>query len=176
MDKAKLRKEMIQTRLDLSSEIYTVKSNLIISKLKNHPDFINAKTIGIYVSFKNEVNTTNLIEEMVKIKKICVPKTKNHKMDFYLIDSLEELKSGTYGILEPHNNRLINKNKIDLLIVPIVAYDKNHNRLGYGGGYYDRYLKDYCGNVIGLAFNFQQVEKLPVEKFDLPIKIIIDEK
>ncbi len=99
MDKAKLRKEMIQTRLDLSSEIYTVKSNLIISKLKNHPDFINAKTIGIYVSFKNEVNTTNLIEEMVKIKKICVPKTKNHKMDFYLIDSLEELKSGTYGIL-----------------------------------------------------------------------------
>ena len=73
-------------------------------------------------------------------------------------------------------NRLINKNKIDLLIVPIVAYDKNHNRLGYGGGYYDRYLKDYCGNVIGLAFNFQQVENLPVENFDLPIKIIIDEK
>lgn len=71
MDKAKLRKEMIQTRLDLSSEIYTVKSNLIISKLKNHPDFINAKTIGIYVSFKNEVNTTNLIEEMVKIKNMC---------------------------------------------------------------------------------------------------------
>lgn len=176
MDKSELRKKMIQARLDLSSEEYTVKSNLIISKLKNHSDFINAKTIGIYVSFKNEVNTTALIEEMVKVKKICVPKTGNNEMNFYLIDSLEELKLGNYGILEPHNNRLINKNKIDLLIVPIVSYDKNHNRLGYGGGYYDRYLKDYCGNVIGLAFNFQQVEKLSVEKHDLPIKTIIDEK
>ena len=54
--------------------------------------------------------------------------------------------------------------------------DKNNNRLGYGGGYYDRYLKDYHGSVIGLAFAFQKVEKIPVESFDLPIKTIIDEK
>lgn len=176
MDKAGLRRKMIQTRLGLSSEEYAVKSNLIISKLKNYHDFINAKTIGIYVSFKNEVNTAALIEEMIEIKKICVPKTKNHEMNFYLINSLKELKKGNYGILEPNNDNLVNKKDIDLLIVPIVSYDKNHNRLGYGGGYYDRYLKDYCGNVIGLAFNFQQVEKLPVKKFDIPIKTIIDEK
>ena len=87
-----------------------------------------------------------------------------------------ELKKGNYGILEPDNDKLVNKKDIDLLIVPIVSYDKDHNRLGYGGGYYDRYLKDYEGKVIGLAFTFQQVEKLPVERFDLPIKTIIDEK
>ena len=97
-------------------------------------------------------------------------------MNFYTINSLKELKKGNYGILEPDNDKLVNKKDIDLLIVPIVSYDKDHNRLGYGGGYYDRYLKDYAGNVIGLAFTFQQVEKLPVERFDLPIKTIIDEK
>ena len=63
-----------------------------------------------------------------------------------------------------------------LLIVPMVGYDQSGNRLGYGGGYYDRYLSDYCGNVIGLAFSFQEVANLPVEPFDLPIKKIINEK
>lgn len=176
MDKIELRKQMIKKRLDLSSEDHAAKSNLIISKLKQHPDFINAKILGIYVSFKNEVDTIALIQEIIKTKKVSVPKTNHHEMDFYLIDSLEELKLGTYGILEPHNNRLIDKNKIDLLIVPIVAYDRNNNRLGYGGGFYDRYLKDYHGSIIGLAFAFQQVKNLPVESYDLPIKTIIDEK
>lgn len=176
MDKVTLRNKMIQKRLDLSSEEHITKSNLIISKLKQHPDFINAKILGIYVSFKNEVDTIVLIQEIIKTKKVSVPKTNHHEMDFYLIDSLEELKLGTYGILEPHNNRLIDKNKIDLLIVPIVAYDRNNNRLGYGGGFYDRYLKDYHGSIIGLAFAFQQVKNLPVESYDLPIKTIIDEK
>ena len=176
MDKVTLRNKMIQKRLDLSSEEHITKSNLIISKLKQHPDFINAKILGIYVSCKNEVDTIALIQEIIKTKKVSVPKTNHHEMDFYLIDSLEELKLGTYGILEPHNNRLIDKNKIDLLIVPIVAYDRNNNRLGYGGGFYDRYLKDYHGSIIGLAFAFQQVKNLPVESYDLPIKTIIDEK
>ena len=92
MDKAKLRKKMIQARLDLGSDEYLTKSNLIISKLKKNSDFINAKTIGIYVSFRNEVNTISLIKEMLAVKKICVPKTENHEMNFYTINSLKELK------------------------------------------------------------------------------------
>ena len=177
MDKIELRKQMIKKRLDLSSEDHTAKSNLIISKLKQHPDFINAKTIGIYVSFKNEVDTISLIKEIVNKKNVCVPKTNNHLMNFYLINSLDELKKSSFGILEPSNqSKIINKENIDLLIVPMVAFDSNHNRLGYGGGYYDRYLKNYAGRVIGLAFSFQQTEALPVESFDIPIKTIIDEK
>lgn len=177
MDKIELRKQMINKRLDLSREDYATKSNLIISKLKQHPDFINAKTIGVYVSFKNEVDTISLIKEIVNEKNICVPKTDGHLMNFYLINSLDELKKGNFGILEPLNQgKIINKENIDLLIVPIVAFDSNHNRLGYGGGYYDRYLKNYFGKVIGLAFSFQQIETLPVESFDIPIKTIIDEK
>ena len=98
MDKIELRKQMIKKRLDLSSEDHTAKSNLIISKLKQHPDFINAKTIGIYVSFKNEVDTISLIKEIVNKKNVCVPKTNNHLMNFYLINSLDELKKSSFGI------------------------------------------------------------------------------
>lgn len=176
MDKAKIRKKMIRARLDLDSETYTSKSNFIVSKLKQNIDFITAKTIGIYVSFNNEVYTLDLINEMLKNKRVCVPKTKQTVMEFYEISSLQELKKGNYGILEPNNNQLVSKQEIDLLIVPLVAYDSKNNRLGYGGGFYDRYLKNYHGKVIGLAFNLQKVDYLPIESFDLPLETIIDEK
>ena len=85
MDKSSLRKQMIKARLDLDSVNYTTKSNFIISKLKQHPDFIKAKTIGIYVSFRNEVNTISLIKEMLSNKNICVPKIEDKEMNFYQI-------------------------------------------------------------------------------------------
>lgn len=175
MDKVKLRKQLIQARLDLDSDLYAAKSNFIVSKLKQHPDFINAKTIGIYVSFRQEVDTIKLIKEMFDKKIICVPKINDKQMDFYQIDNINELQRNNLGILEPKNNRLVDKNMIDLLIVPMVGYDQFGNRLGYGGGYYDRYLGDYQGKTIGLAFSFQEVSNIPVEPFDLPIKIIINE-
>lgn len=175
MDKTKLRKQLIQARLDLDSDLYAAKSNFIVSKLKQHPDFINAKTIGIYVSFRQEVDTIKLIKEMFDKKIVCVPKIKGKQMDFYQIDNINELQRNNLGILEPDNDKIINKDQIDLLVVPIVGYDSQHNRLGYGGGYYDRYLSDYQGNTIGLAFSFQEVSNIPAEPFDLPIKIIINE-
>lgn len=176
MDKARLRKKLIQKRLDLDSETYALKSNLIISKLKRHPQFIQAKSIGIYVSFRHEVETVNLINEIINDKIICVPKTNGKLMVFHQILSINELKESKLGILEPDNDRLVNKTDLDLLIIPIVGYDQNGNRLGYGGGYYDRYLSDYQGNVIGLAFSFQEVTHLPVEAFDIPLEMIINEK
>lgn len=176
LDKAKIRKRLIQERLDLDSNTYASKSNFIVSKLKQHPSFIKAKSIGIYVSFRNEVETINLIKEMIDKKNISVPKVVNDKMEFYHISSFNELSKSDFGILEPNNNQLVPKNKIDLLIVPMVGYDSKGNRLGYGGGYYDRYLMDYHGDVIGLAFSLQEVSELPVESFDLPIKAIINEK
>ena len=175
-NKSKLRKQLIQARLDLDSEAYASKSNFIVSKLKQHPDFIRAKTIGIYISFRQEVATISLIKEMFGKKNICVPKIMNKQMEFYYINSFNELKKNKFGILEPDKDDLVSKKEIDLLVVPMVGYDRNHNRLGYGGGYYDRYLSNYQGAVIGLAFSLQEVIDLPVEPFDLPIKTIINEK
>lgn len=176
MDKKSIRKLIIKERLELDKLEYLNKSNLIINKVKNNKYFIEAKTIGIYVSFNQEVETINLINEMLNLKCICVPKVDDQEMKFYQINSLDELSRSNFGILEPNNNMLIHKEQIDLLIVPIVAYDDDNNRIGYGGGYYDRYLSEYNGKTIGLAFELQRVEKINVESYDCKLDIIISEK
>lgn len=175
MDKVSCRRQMKQRRLDLSKEVYLDKSNAIINALKEHYFFKTAKTIGIYISFNQEVETISLIEEMLTIKTICVPKIQSKEMEFIAIDSLEKLKKNTYGILEPIDSQCVDKESIDLLIVPLLAYDQKNYRVGYGGGYYDKYLKGYHGKTIGLAFATQEVESIVTNKYDIPLDIIINE-
>ena len=101
-------------------------------------------------------------------------------MDFYFAAREEELTPGSFGIREPEPapNRLCAPGPGSRIAVlcPGLAFTREGKRLGYGGGYYDRYLSDYKGKIIGLAFSFQKVPLLPVEPFDLPISTIIDEK
>ena len=90
LDKKVLRKQLIQARLDLDSETYASKSNFIVSKLKQQPEFIEARAIGIYVSFRHEVETISLIKEIINNKIVCVPKISGKQMDFYQINSINE--------------------------------------------------------------------------------------
>ena len=164
------------------------KENLILPR-------IGIYATKVYIGDKVYIGATNIgFNPTVRVEKLSIETHilqfnediygKNIKIEFLerirdekKFNSLDELKKSSFGILEPSNqSKIINKENIDLLIVPMVAFDSNHNRLGYGGGYYDRYLKNYAGKVIGLAFSFQQTEALPVESFDIPIKTIIDEK
>lgn len=111
---------MIQARLDLDSETYASKSNFIVSKLKQQPEFIEARAIGIYVSFRHEVETISLIKEIINNKIVCVPKISGKQMDFYQINSINELKTSNFGILEPNNSHPVTKDNLDLLIVPMI--------------------------------------------------------
>lgn len=175
MDKAILRLQMKQKRLDLSKKNYIDKSNCIINALKEHYFFKTAKTIGIYVAFNNEVETISFIQEIVTTKNIGIPKIKNKEMEFIKINSFSNLKKNSYGILEPIDTQVLDKSEIDLLIVPLLAYDKNKYRVGYGGGYYDKYLKGYRGKTIGLAFAMQEVEQIDIDLYDIPLDTIISE-
>lgn len=175
MDKTSIRQQMKQARLDLSRKEYLDMSNLIISKIKKHSYYKQATTIGIYVSFNQEVHTIPFIEEMFIDKKVCIPKIEDHQMQFHQIESLKNIKRNSYGILEPENENTISKEQIDLLIVPIVAFDKKYQRIGYGGGYYDRYLANFKGKTIGIAFSFQEIEEIVPEKYDCPLDIVIHE-
>lgn len=175
MDKQTIRKQMKQARLDLSNEEYIDKSNLIINALKKHYFFKTAKTIGIYVSFNNEVETISLIEEVLQHKNICIPKIQNNTMEFYRIDSMKNTRRSSFGILEPMEDTIINKQEIDLLIIPMLAYTKDNYRIGYGGGYYDCYLQGYHGKTLGIAFSFQKVDSVIIEKHDVPLDYIINE-
>ena len=176
LDKNEIRLSMKKKRLSLDEKTFLSYSQSIINQLIQHPSYQESTIIGIYVSTNNEVNTLSLIEETLKTKRVCVPKVYKNKMDFYEIHSLNDLKEGHFHILEPTTQLLIKPNQIDLMIVPMLAFDSNNHRVGYGKGYYDRYLScEFNGYKIGLAFSFQQVSYIPIDQFDLPLDEIIQE-
>lgn len=174
LDKQSIRKKMIKQRQDLSLVEYQDKSCSIIESLMNHPYYKEATTIGIYISFRQEVDTASYLEKIALEKQVCVPVIQDKEMCFveYKKENLEKSK---FGILEPVDGRTFLKDEIDLLVIPVVAFHKNGYRVGYGGGYYDRYLKEYQGHSIALAFSFQEIEELDFEEFDERVEAVLCE-
>jgi len=182
--KQSLKSQIFKKRNSLSKEEIKEKSNKIKNNLFSLKEFKKAKNIMFYVSFNNEVNTQEIIKELLskKGKTIIVPYT--IKDDFRLhiseLKDFNELEPKTFGILEPKDLyiREFNSDKLDIVIVPGIAFDKKSHRIGYGYGYYDRFLKTIKkGTVkIGLAFDFQLVEKIPKEKHDVPMDIVVTDK
>ncbi len=167
----KNRKEMIQKRLSLSKEEFELLNNQIRQKIESLPDFIQSQNIGIYMSYRNEADTINIIKN--NKKNYFIPKCFGNDMKFFPLKSLDEVEKGTFGVLEPTNTNEIEINDLDLIIVPLLLFDKNRNRVGYGKGYYDRVLKDYHGKKIGIAFSFQEVENTYPHLLDIPLDMII---
>ena len=139
---------------------------------------VKKKIIGCYYPVNYELNTIELIKKLIKNNYLVgLPVIKkNYHMDFYEYRTNDPLNVSRYGIPEP-----IKQKKLvpTILVIPMVAFDKNCNRLGYGGGYYDRFLeKNQNINLIkiGLAFSFQKVNQLPVNKFDKKLDYIFTEK
>ena len=173
-----LRKKLIDIRKKKYFEVS--KKNIfqiyeIIKKKYN-----KKKIIGGYIPINYEYNCLNLLKLLEsKNYTICLPVIKNNfQMNFYKYSFQNPLKINKLGIPEPFNS--LNKIVPDLILVPLVGYDKNNNRLGYGGGFYDRYFEKNSKNKrmikIGLAFSFQKIKKLPINKFDKKLDRIITEK
>ena len=172
-----LRKQLLEKRNALGKAEYVEKSRQIKEKLFSLPDFKDAKTVAFYVSFNNEVFTHDLIKETLKNKKVVVPKVKENRLVLCEIRSFADLdEKDQFGILQPSNGKEIQKENVDLIIVPGVGFDKNGHRLGYGYGYYDRFLETVTIPTAGLAFELQLVEKLPVYDHDVRLGKIITEK
>lgn len=166
---------MLRKRLELDVSTYMSNSNLIMYTLETMEIFKQAKTIGIYASIKQEVYTLDCIKKWCNIKKISLPRVESKEIKFYQIVDMSQLQKGKFGVLEPQTKNLVNPDAIDVLIIPLVAFDKCNHRIGYGGGFYDRYLQGYKGVKIGIAFSMQEVECISVEEHDIPLDIIINE-
>ncbi|SUJ04235.1 5-formyltetrahydrofolate cyclo-ligase family protein [Sporosarcina pasteurii] len=141
----------------------------------------NAKTIGVTISRYPEVDTRPFIEAAWEAgKNVAVPKCirKTRAMDFRLITSFKQLETVYIDLLEPIVNETnsVRKEEIDLQIVPGVVFSNEGFRIGFGGGYYDRYLADYKGDTISLAFNCQTNQVVPTENHDIPVNTIITER
>ena len=137
---------------------------------------IQAKNILIYVSMDLEVKTKDLILEFLKNKKnVYVPKVEGNYINFYRLNSLKDLKLGKFNILEPISNILFKEND-GVIIVPGLLFSKDNNRLGYGGGYYDKFLENKSLYKIGLAYSDMVVDKLEVFKYDVKMDKVITER
>lgn len=134
----------------------------------------SSRIVGVTLSMGFEFDTTKLIEQGIKEgKTMCIPKTfPGRKMSFFYHDFSQALEESTFGVLEPTNDKLINKEDIDLIIVPGVAFNKMGYRIGFGGGFYDRYLADFKGKTCSLVFDEQQREDIEPEDHDLPVSTI----
>ena len=177
MKKSEIRNKIIKLRKENYSKDLRIDFRSIIKILKKRKQ--KKKIIGGYYPYNHEVNVMPLLEKFEKSNYIIsLPKiSKNSSMNFFVWSTNDPLNINKYGIPEPIANRMIFP---DVLLVPLVAYDKNFNRVGYGGGFYDRYIKrtKKIKNIltIGLAFSYQKVKKIPIEKNDVKLDLIITEK
>ena len=181
--KRAIRKEVLKKRDEISPDIKSVKNALIKERLFSLPEFINAKTVFFYASFRSEVETLSMIRESLKIgKKIVLPRVdkKRHRLMLYEIKDISELSPGYMEIPEPSlsGERLVSLDDIKLVIIPGAAFDYSGNRLGYGAGYYDILLSEGERKipVIALAYEEQLVDSIPAETHDVKVDMIVTDK
>lgn len=167
--KKALRKELLSLRKSI------IPQKLSIKILEKHPAFTEAETVFCYVSAHGEVDTYELIQELLTYKKVLVPYCINEDGDMIAcpINSLEDLKEGKFKIPEPESPEEFPKEKIDFVIVPGVAFDKNGYRLGYGKGYYDRFLEGTTPFKLGVCQREFFLEEIPHGKFDVKMDDVI---
>ncbi len=177
MNKSLIRKKILKIRKINSHKNLKINFNYIFKLLKMQK--INIKLIGGYYPYNNEIDTIEILKKFEEKKySISLPKIKrNNKMNFYHWSFKDPLIVNEYGIPEPTKKKIVYPN---ILLVPLVAFDKNLNRIGYGGGFYDRYIKRISKIkkifTIGLAYSFQQVKRIPINKYDIKLDYIITEK
>lgn len=147
-------------------------ASAVFEKLENLPEFIEAKSVLFYWSLSDEMPTHYFIEKWSGKKQILLPMVKGDDMLIKPYTTTDELRKSDMGIWEPETQREYLKT-IDLAIVPGIAFDKKKNRMGRGKGYYDRYLQNKNIVKIGIGFDFQLLENLPVDAHDVALDIII---
>ncbi len=177
--KESLRKKMKSLRQELSRKEVYERSEKIVENLLSLPEFFKADVVHTYISSKNnEVDTHELIRILLRQKKkvvVPVADKESNSMKHSVLLSLSELVGGAYGILVPRMLRPCPVRDLHAVILPALAVDRNGNRLGFGAGYYDRFLTDVHLPTIALAYDFQIVGEIPAESTDIPVSFIVTE-
>ena len=174
MSKSKLRSKILNLREKNSYKKLSLYPHRIYRFLKKNK--INFKNVGGYYPCNHEIDDLDMLDFLRNKKaNISLPVIReNNQMDFFEWTNKDPLKINKYGITEPTLGKKIYP---DVIFVPLVGYDKNLNRLGYGGGFYDRYIEKIKKIIkIGLAFSYQELKVIPVGKLDKKLDFIITEK
>ena len=174
--KKEIRHKIIRLRKEMDPLAWQEATKEITEKIIRHPRFLEETDIYCYVNYNGEVGTELLMEEAWKLgKHVWLPKVEGSEMEFYLVESRQKLEPGAYGILEPAGEQKAD-GKEGLMIMPGVAFDTNRNRVGYGGGYYDRYLESHPQlHTLALAFDMQVLFEVPAEEQDIKPQLLVTE-
>ena len=175
VSKSDLRKYALNRRIFIKNKL--LKEDIITKKLLENAIIKNSSNVLIYMSTKSEVSTSNILNELLKLKKnIYIPKVEGKKIEFYKFTSISDLVLGNFNILEPIPVNKLKNFKSSVIVVPGLLFDKVGNRLGYGGGYYDRYLENKNIYKIGICFKEFLIDKLNVNNYDIKMdEVITDE-
>lgn len=174
--KQAIRKRIFAARKNCTDEQVEGWSREITEKVTALPAFKRAKRILAYADYNHEVMTRFLIQEAWNMgKEVAVPKVEGKDMVFYLLRDFGQLKPGYFGIPEPDEGETADWEDA-LMIMPGVAFDRENHRVGYGGGFYDRFLEKHPKiERVAVAFSFQMVQEVPVEPTDIFPQIIVTE-
>lgn len=175
--KQEVRKQVLNIRNSLAKEEIAKKSEQIIKTFLSSELYKNADKIFCYYNINSEVETYMLMKQILADgKRLFLPRceVKTHQMEICPVEEFSDVSVGAYGIFEPTTKAC--KIVPDVTIVPIVAFDRNKNRIGYGGGYYDRFLASNRTVACGFAYSCQEVRHAKFEKTDVDLDLIITEK
>lgn len=176
--KAELRKQVLQEMKAISQEQKQAMGQALTDQFLKHPFYQEAKVIATYLSFPHEFQTQGLIEQALKDgKKVLIPKTyPKGRMDFVVYNP-QQLAKTSFGLLEPQGDlEVVDASRIDLIHVPGLAFTTEGYRIGYGGGYYDRYLEYFSGHTLSTIYPCQVQDFIP-ENHDIPVQeVLIDER
>tara|TARA_B100000963_G_scaffold167498_1_gene145509 strand:+ start:771 stop:1319 length:549 start_codon:yes stop_codon:yes gene_type:complete len=174
VNKSEIRKKILKIRKINHSKNQKINFKSLKKILRKSK--IVGKVIGGYYPYNFEVDAKEILKKLEKLNyNLSLPKIrKNYQMDFFQWSTKDPLQINSYGIPEPVSDIV---KFPDFLLVPLVAFDENRNRIGYGGGFYDRYIKKLKKRkkilTIGLAYSFQKVKKIPITKHDIQLDFIV---
>ena len=173
--KKQIRRLALLTRKRLSAEQVRERSSLICRRVVQTEPFRQAETVCVYIPIRNEVDTAGIIEACRTAgKRTAAPRICEGEMEFYYFSSLEDLKEGSFGILEPAGEERVQSKA--LIVMPGAVFDRERHRIGYGGGYYDRYLQQHPEHeTIAIAYECQILDEIPFEEHDIIPRRLITE-
>lgn len=175
MDKQELRRVIREKKRVMTQEEILTASALLAEQFYQTPQYKNAKTIYGYLPYNQEVRTVPMLRQaLLDGKKVAVPKVYGDEMRFIYMEDLEKTATGYAGIPEPIADEPVAHDPTALVLMPGLAFDRTGNRMGYGGGFYDKFLADEPDHpTVALCYEFQLLPSVPREEYDVPVDVVL---
>ena len=175
MDKKELRRQIREKKREMTPEQIELASEKLKELFLATEQYREAKTVYGYLPYNQEVRTVSMLQQaLAEGKRVAVPKVYGDEMKFIYLTDLAQVAEGYAGIPEPVADGPVADDPTALVLMPGLVFDKEGHRIGYGGGFYDKFLTEEPGHpTVALCYDFQIVKELPTEKFDVPVDLVL---